>query len=255
MSAEEQDEPETVLLGLDATGLERYVEQCGSTLGERDVRRVLRHPFASAEVVEALVAHRSLISGYAVRARIARHPRTAVQTALRFVPGLFWRDLMEISIDMRVAPSVRRVAERYLLGRLPSLAVGERIALARRAAAPVLAVLRNDREPRVIDALLDNPRLTEANLVTLVADRRHHPRVLERVARHGRWRGRYAIRAGLCRNPQTPLQAQLTLLPGLRRDDLLAIIRDVTQSSVVQRRARELLEGRTPRRVPRGGAR
>ncbi|MCP4654652.1 MAG: hypothetical protein GY856_04440 [bacterium] len=209
----------------------------------REVRQTLRNPFVTAEVIEELVLARQLLSIYEVRSIIARHRRTPEVIAMRFVSGLYWRDLLEMVADVRIRPAVRRVAEKYLIQRLPRLAVGEKVTIARRAPLEVIAQLHKDPSLHVIRAFLGNPRLTEESLLPLVIHESTSTRVLDLVASNPRWGRRYAIRAALSRNPRTPFRVVFDILPQLRRKDLIEVVHCEAHSWVVKHRARELLEG------------
>lgn len=207
----------------------------------REVRQVLQNPHASAEVIEELLGARHLLSIYDVRRAIARHRRTPEPAAMRFIPGLFWHDLAEITLDVGLRPAVRRSAEKYLIQRLPRLSLGEKITLARRAVGEVVARLRRDPSPRVIEALLENPRLT-VNLIAPLAATSDSPRILDVVAKSARWGQCYEVRSALAGNYSTPFRAVFAILPTLRRPDLVRIALDEEHSSVVRNRAREILE-------------
>lgn len=224
----------------DARGLRSLMAEGGRRLDPRTVRLILHHPHVTAEVIEEISLDRHLLGTYEIKSAVARHRRTPPTVAQRFVPGLFWRDLVELGLDVRVSPSVRRVADKYLLLRLPKLAIGERIAVARRAGPPILVQLRSDPHPRVIAGLLDNPRLTEQLLLPMIADDRTGPRLLDVVARHRRWWVRYPVRLALCANPMTPFRVVFALLPGLRRCDLKPIADDPRHASVIRHQARSL---------------
>ena len=73
----------------------------------------------------------------------------------------------------------------------------------------MLAQLRHDPSPRVIAALLDNPRLTEGVLAPVLNSASTPPAILELIADDRRWGVRYALRLALVRNPATPLQDRL----------------------------------------------
>ncbi len=244
MSGSAQDNLGARLSHANSRDLLRLLADSGDALKVGDARRVLRNPFATAEVIEELVAIRRLLASYDVRSAIARHRRTPESVALRFIAGLFWRDLLEIAVDVRISPAVRRVAEKYLIRRLGRLTTGEKMAIARRATPEILAQLRADPNLQVIKALLDNPRLTEPTLLPLVASETTLPRVLDLVARNPRWAIRYEIRVALSRNTRSPFSAIFEILPTLRRQDLLAVARREDHSSIVRNRAQELLETR-----------
>ncbi len=229
-----------------ATELLRLLSEEAKALTVGDVRAMLRSPFVTAEVITELSTVRSLSTHYEVRCAIARHRRAPEIVALRFVSGLFWRDLLEITADMRLSPAVRAVAEKYLVERLPRLTAGEKIMLARRASANVLVRLRDDPNPKVIRALLHNSRLTEKIVLPLAASEAALPRVLDLVAADSKWGSRYDIRVALSRNTRSPFKAILAILPTLRRRDLIAVAKHDPHSSVIKHHARELLAESAP---------
>ena len=204
------------------------------------VRNVLRSSFVTAEVIEVL-AHPRLLSFYEVRRDLAFHPRTAQVLAQQLIPGLYWRDLATLGGDMRLHPRLRRMADQYLSMRLPELAMGEKISIARTAGTGLLAQLRHDPNPRVIGALLDNPRLTEDILAPVVHGAGTPGPVLALIAADRRWGARYGLQAAICRNPGTPLATGLKLLPLLRKAELRAVAADPRLSTAVRQRARVLL--------------
>jgi hypothetical protein len=201
----------------------------------------LRNPFIGREGIELVAGQGRLLASYELKRQIALHPRSPEPLALRFVASLFWRDLMELGLETRVRPTVRRAADRRLVGRLSGLAAGEKVAIARRASPRVLGRLRRDPAPRVIAALLENPRLTEGVLLPLAASEEAPPGVLEVLARNRRWGARYEIRLALCTNAKTPVQVVLPILPMLRKRDLQTVARTARLPMAVRRRARVLL--------------
>ena len=204
-------------------------------------QQALRNPFVGREAIEIVAAQGRLLPSYEIKRLIALHPRTPEPLALRFVPSLFWRDLLELGLDTRVRPTVRRAADRRLVARLPALAVGEKASLARRASARVLGQLRTDPSTRVVGALLENPRLTEGVLLPLVSSEDARPDVLEVVARHRRWGARYEVRLCLCLNPSTRVATALAILPYLRKSDLRGVARRPRIAPAVRRRVEVLL--------------
>jgi hypothetical protein len=217
------------------------VREHGAALSPAAAQQVLRNPYVTAEVIEELAAQPRLLAFYEVKRDLARCRATPELLALRMTGGLFWADLMAIGLDTRLHPRLRRAADQHLLARLPGLSVGERISLARRAAPAILAQLRHDPTPRVIAAMLDNPRLTEGTLAPLVHGETTPAPVLELLAGDRRWGARYPLRLALARNPATPLGAALRLLPALHKPDLRAVAGDPRLAEPLRRRARLLL--------------
>jgi hypothetical protein len=224
----------------DEESLGELIESRGAELEAPVAAHAFRNPFLTGRLIEAIAALPRLAVAYEIRREIVGHPRTPPSLALRHVGGLYWADLVRVGGDTRLHPLVRRAADRRLIERLPGLAVGERIAIARAGGAAIVAVLRHDPVPAVVSALLENPRLTEALLVPLAASERAGPRVLAVLAADPRWGARIGVRAALCRNPATPAAAVQRLLPALAAPDLAAIAADARLAEPVRRRAREL---------------
>ncbi len=210
-------------------------------LGVPDVRHALSNPYCTAEAIERLAAEQRLLSFYEVRRDLALHPRTPETLAARFVPTLYWRDLMALALDNRLRPTLRRAAEIHLAAHLPGMAVGEKISLARRASPGVLSQLRHDPSPQVVAALLDNPRLTEGVLAPVLHAAKTPPAILELIAGDRRWGVRYPLRLALVRNPATPLNTAWRLLETIRKADLRPIAADPRLPEPLRRRARVLL--------------
>lgn len=149
-----------------------------------------------------------------------------------------------------------RVAARFLSGRAVGddrqdnphldLSAGERTAAARRQDRMVLDRLLHDRDPRVIGALLDNPRITEADVVRIAAMRPTNPAVLERIANHSRWAHRHRIRKALAFNPCTPAPLARQILPVLLVQDL----RDLAAQLPLAPELRALVQELLTRSVP-----
>jgi len=224
-----------------AEELTALVRERANELDPQAVRQALRNPHCTVEVTEEIAAQLRLLSYYEVRRDLAMHPRTPEVVAMRFVPGLYWRDLLILGLDTRLRPTLRRAADLQLGVRLPQLSLGEKVSLARRASAGVLSQLRLDPSPRVIAAMLDNPRLTEGSLAPVVDRVSTPPAVLALIAADRRWGVRYPLRVALARNPSTPLETAWRILGTLRRTDLQPVAADPRCSEPVRRRARVLL--------------
>lgn len=239
--------PEDLALRLREAGrteLEELVERHLQELDPALVRQLLRNPFVTTALIGRLAEQASLVAAYEFRRDLAAHPSTPQILAFRFLAGLHWPDLVRVGGDSRLHPLVRRAAERRLVERLPGLALGEKMSIARSASLGVVAELRFDPSPRVIAALLDNPRLTEGALAPLLASERALAPVLAVIAAHPRWGCRYPIRVALARNPRTPVTAVLPLLSALKKPDLMSVASDHRLSAPVRQRA-QLLAHRT----------
>ena len=103
------------------------------------------------------------------------------------------------------------------------LTLGERRSLASRPDRRLLEMAVRDPHPMVIAKLLDNPRLTEKD-VMFIATRRPAPaEVLTELGTHPKWRLRRRVALALCLNPHTPVRISITLLLSLPVEDIVSV--------------------------------
>jgi hypothetical protein len=131
--------------------------------------------------------------------------------------------------------------ERPLRPRGRPLTLGERKSLARSARRDYLVPLLRDPHPDVVAILLDNPHLTEPDVVTVAALRPAVPASLELVAAHPRWSIRYTVKRAVVLNPYSPVHVAVRLATTLRQGDLLEIARDHNLPTELRSHAAELL--------------
>lgn len=122
--------------------------------------------------------------------------------------------------------------------------LGVRRSLARRNDIGLIERLLGDPDPAVLENLLNNPRITELEVVRMAARSPVREAVLTAIARHPRWGIRQRVRVTLAHNPGTPTAITLGLLHLLLDQDLEALTKDSRLSQVVVSRAEALLAGR-----------
>ncbi len=177
-----------------------------------------------AEVVEQVSRNTAVMKSRKVRIALAAHPRMPRRIALRLIRELYTFDLMQLSLLPAVGADLKRVADELLVARLASITLGERIALARRSSAMVAAALLLDKEPRVWQTALENPRVTEPAIVRALLRPGSTPAFVKAVCHHAKWSLRPEIRMALLRNEYTPLARALEFarrLPPAQLRDIL----------------------------------
>jgi hypothetical protein len=153
-------------------------------------------------------------------------------------------DLMKVALSPSVAADVKVAVDNVLISRLKTVTLGERLTLARRASGRVAAALLLDvesgngkitdrktidrktiagktiagktiaaktlaRDTRVMQAALENPRLTEALVINAVLGPAAGAALVHAVARHAKWSRRREIRAALLRTGHLSLARAL----------------------------------------------
>jgi len=141
-------------------------------------------------------------------------------------------------------PGIAAPVPDYGAGR--ELTVGERKSLARAPSRRAFDKLLADPHPLVLRQLLENPRLTEDDVVRIAARRPARPEVALSLARSPRWLRRPRVRMALLLNPGSPPSVVMPLLAACTRGELVEIVHSADSNKVLRATACELLARRPP---------
>ncbi|ACY14444.1 hypothetical protein [Haliangium ochraceum] len=130
--------------------------------------------------------------------------------------------------------------ERPLTPRGRPLTLGERKSLARSHRRELVVQLLRDPHPEVVAILLDNPHMTERDVLALASKRPSAAAALALVAANGRWAPRYAVRMALVQNPYLAVPWAVRLATTLRSRDLRTIAGDANLAPLVREQAAAL---------------
>lgn len=120
------------------------------------------------------------------------------------------------------------------------LTLGERKALARTHKREQLLLLTRDPHPAVVEILLGNPHVTEAEILKIASFRPAVPEALSKIAAHPRWSVRHAIKRALVMNPGTPLADAIRIATTLRTQELVELSTDPQLPEPLRRHAADL---------------
>jgi len=123
---------------------------------------------------------------------------------------------------------------------IQSMPVPEKIKLAMTGDKEARGVLVKDSNRQVQDAVLENPRLTDNEIVAIVTSRITSEEILRKVANNRSWVKYYQVRLGLVSNPKTPLPISLKLLETLMLADLKRLAKSKGISNVIASAANRL---------------
>lgn len=122
--------------------------------------------------------------------------------------------------------------------------IGERRSYAHSTDQDLIAKLIHDPEPMVIETLLQNSRITEREVLKIITRRPVKPDIIRVVANSLRWNSSYTIKDAIARNPYTPMEIALKILPALMKQDLMEISQDGSLNTAVRKRAVGLLDNK-----------
>jgi hypothetical protein len=211
-------------------------------LTEDGMELLLRNRAASEGLLARIGRDRRWTRHLKVRRALVRHLRTPYSVARGLVSQLYWRDLADLVEDIRFHPALRRQAEQLLSDRLPALAVGERVTLARKASPGLIPALAGSGETPVFRALLDNARLRSADAERIAGGENVRGEILRLLAEHPTWGRSRDVLLALARNPRTPVAVALKVLARLSRDDLERLSEDDAVPQIVRVGSRRRME-------------
>jgi len=125
------------------------------------------------------------------------------------------------------------------------LPLGQKITLARRGPSRVAGALLPEGHAQVLPVVLENPYLTEAQVLKALAREKVPVHVVRAVANHQKWSQSYNVRLALVRNPSTPVSIVLGFLPHLTVNDS----RILAEPGVVVENLRKYLLAEVNRRM------
>lgn len=235
---------EREIQSLPRDALAAFVADNLNHLFEEEALAILENRNVTPHICQQIARNARLTAFYSVRLRLVAHRQTPQAHAAKLVHYLYWFDLLRLSTDVKVPPTVRRSIDQLLLTNVNKLTVGERVAAARRCNGTLAKALMFDPDLSVFEALLTNSRLREEDLVVLASSPRAAPEQLRMLADDRKWSFRYAIRKALVLNPRTPRASAASQLRHLRRADLREIHGNPSTSTYLRRCIERVIQSR-----------
>jgi hypothetical protein len=214
-------------------------------LDESQLCLLLERKNLPGEILEEIARRKNLVKAYRVKRGLAFHPRAPRLVTLRLLKDLYLMDLVQLTLSPAIPTELKLNAEDQLIARLPQLPLGQKITLARRGPARLGGALLAEGHAQVVTIVLDNPYLTEAQILKALAREKLSPIVVQSVAHHRKWSLVYNVRLALVRHPASPLAAILAYLPELTVSDL----RELASPGIVSENLRRYLQAEVQKRM------
>jgi hypothetical protein len=201
-----------------------------------------------AEILEEVARRKPLLNNYRVKRALAFHPRAPRLGTLRLIRELYLMDLVQLTLLPGTSAELKRVAEEQLVARLPQLPLGQKITLARRGTARVAGAILAEGHAQLVAIALDNPGLTEAQVLKALSRERLPLAVTKGITQHRKWSHTYNVRLALVRHPGATLSTILAYLPELTVSDL----RELAAPGIVSETLRKYLLAEIQQRIRKG---
>lgn len=144
--------------------------------------------------------------------------------------------------EMVVEPSP--VTAMNLASRISLMTIPQRLKLALRGNREVRMILMRDTSVMIQRFLVENPRLTEDEIVSIAKTRTMVSEVLARIARNREWMRNSLVRLALVNNPRTPIGIAVAIVPTLQERDQRLLAKSHSVQTAVAATARRILMGK-----------
>jgi hypothetical protein len=226
---------------------------------EQVLRNLLKNPALADEHLLVMLKRRDLSEGllqsihdhdrcrssHRMKLALAQNPQTPTTLVLALLPHLYLFELLNLCSLAGTTPDQRLAAERQIIQRLPTVELGNKLSLARRAGGAILDALMAEGQPQVIEAALGNPRIKEVSILKFLRGGKTTPESISQIARHPQWSQRRNLRIAILKQRRTPMIWYTLWLPGLRTFEIKGLLTGKTLGTEQRRMVEEALRNRT----------
>lgn len=121
------------------------------------------------------------------------------------------------------------------------MGIGEKIKMALSGDKEWRSILIKDSNKLVSGSVVKNPRMTEAEVLSLVKTGVQNDEIMRIICANKEWLKNYQIRKALVENNRTPVQASMRFLATLGEKDIAHLAKSKNISSVLSTQAKRLL--------------
>lgn len=236
---------EELLNGLVALPEEKMrVDLLGRRLGAidpEDAARCLDEIYRAGASRKSRIARATLVDHDGLKEAIgkgaySRISEAAVRLGLGKVSRLF-SDLLPVKAGLSGYDKEEEAAMEFI-------SLGRRRSLARSRIKDTIDRLLSDPDPVVVANLLDNPRITEKEVLKIASKRPGSSAILRLIVSHRVWSKRYDVIKAVAMNPYAPPKVSIALLEFLMTQDLKILSEDRNVHPAVRQGAKELIAQR-----------
>ncbi len=150
-------------------------------------------------------------------------------------------DSIEVPEDFVVEPAAKELPAKNLHAQIKALNVPERLKLALKGNRDARNILIHDGNRLVQRFVLQNPRLTDDEVIAIAKNRSVEREMLEVIAKKKEWITNYQVRVALVTNPKTPIAVAMRYVPTLMARDLRQLAKSKNVASAVNGMAKRLV--------------
>lgn len=154
------------------------------------------------------------------------------------------RDAIAVPEELLEEGEAERAPGRNLQAEIQAMNVGARLKLALKGNRDARTLLLRDSSRLVQRFVLQNPRITEEEIIMAAKNRNIDRELLEVICRRKEWVSNYQVRLALATNPKTPLSSAVRFVPTLLPRDLRQLAKSKNVPAAVCGMAKRLVINR-----------
>ena len=133
------------------------------------------------------------------------------------------------------------VINKNLWAQIMAMTMGQRIKLALKGNRDARLILIRDPNRLIQRFVLQNPRITDDEVIMVAKNRSQDAEILRRIGAHKGWPRNYQVRLALITNPKTPIGTALHFLSTLMERDVRFLAKSKNVSATIVSQARRML--------------
>lgn len=193
-------------------------------INESHLLALLKRRDLPAEIIDLVYKRQQQALTHQMIVALVKNPVTSGTLIRHLLPQLRLFELLDLIYLPGATPDQKLAAERTIQQRLPTTPLGNKITLARRGTANLVAELLKEGHPQLFEACLSNPRLNEAAIYQFLRGATASAETISMVARHNRWKQRPNLQLAILKNLITPDIWFTLWLPKLHRNVLKQLL-------------------------------
>ncbi len=211
---------------------------------------------ASKEMIEALISEsgETAIFEEVLKANTQRHDILRLLAESPYTPENIREEaakLLQIPVEVSaLIKETEQTAEQHaqtLLQKVQNLTVAEKRLLAMRGGREARSILIKDTNKQIVMAVLDNPKIKEAEVEMFARSRSIPDEALRAITRTKEWMKNYGVLLAVVSNPKTPAGVATPLLYGLKTKDLASLEKNRNIANVIRTIAKKIVQARKER--------
>jgi len=127
-----------------------------------------------------------------------------------------------------------------LIRRIAKMTVSEKVKLAMKGSGEARSILLKDSNKLVVMSVLENPRLTESEVLAIARSKSIFEEAIRAIASNREWVKSYSVQLALVTNSKTPPALGLKFVPYLKKKDLGLLEKNKNVSDAIRSLAKKM---------------